>query len=273
MEYTTASEVGFVIGVFIGLAIYLGIYLLLAYILWRIGKKCRVGTFGLYCIPFYNLVLMCRWIGLTGWASVWFVMPWLLGAGSYLWSRPSPQMALFLIVLAVLYIAFLVYFWGNVARRFGRGFWLYGLTSLLFGISILFLAFDDSEVPKSDYQKPTDRSLSVFSLFCVSGEQAQRMVPVPRDGLYIGRNPSKANVVLHSNQISNVHVRVWPDPNGSGLWVKDWNSLNGTFYRDVRVDHPNRGTGWIPLRGQVLLTQGAQFRLGDRVVEFEVNIS
>jgi hypothetical protein len=277
MYDNAAKEFVFLFGIPLVLAVCSGLYLLNAYILWRIGRKCGVGTFGLYCIPFYNLVLMCRWIGLSEWASVWFVIPLLLGAGIYIWPQQSPAVVLFLLTVGALYLAFLVYFWGNfwgnVARRLGKGFWLYGLTSLLFGISVLFLAFDDSAAGEDDSGKAAGRAKSVFSLFCIAGEQAQRTIPVPQEGLYIGRNPAKANFVLHSNQISNVHVRVWPDPSGSGLWVKDWNSLNGTFYKEGRGDYRAKGGEWIPVRGQVLLNQGAHLRLGMEVAEFEVNIS
>lgn len=272
MYYNTVEQFGFLIGILLVLAVGSGLYLLSAYVLWRIGRKCRVGTFWTYCIPFYNFGLMCRWIGVSSWASAWFAIPLLAGAGSHFFSQENIAAMLFITGVLALFLGFWVYFWGNVALRLGKSFWLYGITSLLFGISILFLAFDESAA-SDDRASAASYPNVVFSLFWVSGEQARRVVPVPVEGLYIGRNPAKANLVLHSSQISNVHARVWPDPRGSGLWVKDWNSLNGTFYHEEHLNHRRNREEWVPVRGQVLLNQGARFRLGADVAEFEVSAS
>ena len=109
----------------------------------------------------------------------------------------------------------------------------------------------------------------MLSLYCVSGEFAHDAMEIPVDGIYIGRDPAKVNLVLGSDEISGVHVRVWPEPNSAQVWVEDWNSLNGTFYCQ-----PGAGGGstpeWIPLQGKVLLGNGARFRLGTGVAEFEI---
>ena len=53
-----------------------------------------------------------------------------------------------------------------------------------------------------------------------------------------------------------------------GLWLQDWNSLNGTYYcRSLNGERDGRSK-WKVLHGQVLLNSGAHFRLGDKVVEF-----
>src|SRR5208282_2198874 len=104
------------------------------------------------------------------------------------------------------WVMFLIYFWGSVASRLGRNFWLYGLTIWFFALPILFLAFDETAQPVVRDHVP-----SRLALCGVSGELAYTNLPVPGDGLYIGRNPARANLVLSSSQISNVHARVWPD--------------------------------------------------------------
>ena len=105
------------------------------------------------------------------------------------------------------------------------------------------------------------------SLYCVSGEFAHDSVEIPANGLSIGRDPSKVNLVLRSDEISGVHVRVWPEPGGSQVWLEDRNSLNGTYYRSDDQGSPSQ---WVQLKGKILLSRGARFRLGDNVAEFEI---
>ena len=106
-------------------------------------------------------------------------------------------------------------------------------------------------------------------LYCVSGDFASEQMEIPVDGMYVGRDPAKVNLVLRSDQISGVHVRVWPEPNSTQVWVEDWNSLNGTFYCQPGAGGGSRSE-WIPLQGKVLLGNGARFRLGSGIAEFEI---
>ena len=262
-----------------GVCVFVGGYVFGAYVLSRIGRKFGIGTFGRYCIPVYNVVLMCRWIGLSGWVAAWFYGPWLLASVFAAFIQPAPQVALawvvFWLIVGPFYLAFHVYFWGTVARHLGKSFWLYGLTTVFFfGLPILFLAFDDS-TPINPEQARLDRHATSngTSLYCVTGELAHATLTVPGDGLYIGRNPSKANLVLKSNQISNVHARVWPDRYSGGVWVEDWNSLNGTYYCPSAGGNGSGRAKWKVLHGRILLTDGSRFRLGAKVAEFEVRAS
>jgi len=107
-------------------------------------------------------------------------------------------------------------------------------------------------------------------LYCLSGEFAHDTVEIPLSGLYIGRDPAKANLVLGSNEVSGVHARVWSEPGGSQVWVEDQNSLNGTYYRADGEASPSQ---WVQLKGKVPMSGGARFRLGDDIAEFEVRIS
>jgi len=109
------------------------------------------------------------------------------------------------------------------------------------------------------------------SLYCVSGEFGGYQLGIPSKGLVIGRNPSRANLVLVSNEVSAAHVRVWPDISGSGLWIEDIHSTNGTYYCEcVQFDGRRR---WVELRGRRMLGKGAHFRIGCDVAEFEVRLA
>jgi hypothetical protein len=265
MDNRMIFQLGYAAGIVFAIA-FSGTYVLGAYVLSRIGKKFGVGSFGSYCVPFYNLILMCRWIGLSGWVSVWFFLPSIIQLA--VWA--VPELLYLRIPIALMYLAFFVYFWGTVARRLGRNFWLYGVTIALFVLPVLFLAFDDSQPPEPSRQSGRDnKSQSSVFLHCVSGELRSARLAIPANGLYIGRNPSKASLVLHSDQISNVHARVWPDSNGTGVWLEDWNSLNGTYYCTSANGERSRSK-WNVLHGRTLLNDGARFRLGDKVAEFEV---
>jgi serine/threonine protein kinase len=120
-----------------------------------------------------------------------------------------------------------------------------------------------SEVPSG---KVAARKLQ---LYCVSGEFQGHELEVPSEGLIIGRNRKRANLVLASDLVSGAHVRVWLDPAGSGLWIEDLNSTNGTCYFA-----PGTGKGgggeWIRLSGRKLLAAGERFQIGDEVAEFEL---
>jgi hypothetical protein len=105
-------------------------------------------------------------------------------------------------------------------------------------------------------------------LYCTSGDFASEQIEVPSEGIYIGRDPGKANLVLSSEQISSLHVRVWPEPNSARLWVEDLHSRNRTFYREEGAGRRSK-TEWIPLKGKILLDKGARFRLAS-AAEFEI---
>jgi hypothetical protein len=107
------------------------------------------------------------------------------------------------------------------------------------------------------------------ALYCLSGPFASAEIHVPDDGLYIGRLPDRAQLVLQSPLISRLHVRVWPDRGGAGIWLEDWSSLNGTSYGRA-IDPGSDHRSWRALRGRILLPPGARFRLANHVAEFEV---
>jgi FHA domain-containing protein len=64
-------------------------------------------------------------------------------------------------------------------------------------------------------------------LHCTSGPlEGQRFV-IEEEGLYIGRDPEVAKIVVNDNRISKRHVRIMP--RGGKVFAIDEGSTNGTF--------------------------------------------
>lgn len=103
----------------VSVAIWFVIYLFYCYAFYRIGRKFGIGSFGEYCIPIYNMVLICRCGGISGWNVLGLLIP-------------------------VVNIYFVIHIWGSVAERLGKSYWLYGIVTLLAFITIIILAFDNS---------------------------------------------------------------------------------------------------------------------------------
>jgi hypothetical protein len=243
-------------------------YVFFAYVLYRIGRKFGIGSFGEYCIPIYNNVLLCRCAGINPWLLLWLLVP-------------------------LANLGFTVYLWGTLAARLGRDFWLYGIGILLFGIPALILAFDDSRPVKGKEWAdgaalslnpqatalspgiPVGTPLSLDpratapapSILCTAGEFSGSRVPIGLGGLVIGRSAEKANVVLSSHEISAAHVKVWSDAEGR-VWIEDMSSSNGTYYCRPQ---PGQAPEWIQIKRPVALASGTRFRLGDDVAEFMVS--
>lgn len=274
--FSSAAFVGFVI-----LAAAAG-YVFGAYVLFRIGRKFGIGSFGEYCVPIYNYVLLCRCAA---------VSPWML----------------LLLFVPLANIGFTVYLWGTIARKLDRDFWLFGLGALLLGISVLVLAFDDSRpagrpdtLPRQPATAPHTAGMppqrpSVGpgqaaapqrgtvavnargiaprpahalepAIYCTAGEFSGNRVPVGTDGIVIGRNPRAAQLVLSSHEISAAHARLWADLEGR-VWIQDMDSLNGTYYCQSEGEPPD----WLEVKQPTLLARGARVRLGDGAAEFTVS--
>jgi pSer/pThr/pTyr-binding forkhead associated (FHA) protein len=114
---------------------------------------------------------------------------------------------------------------------------------------------------------PAQRSSS--NILCVTGEYKGNTIPVLSDGLIIGRDPSRCQIVLSSHDASRAHTSVVPDRNDSpSVVVTDLQSTNGTFRR-VSGSLP-QSFKWERIMGSVVLKQGEIFRIGKGVAEFEV---
>jgi len=209
-----------------------------AYVLYRIGNKFGVGSFGEYCIPVYNYVLLCR-------------------------CAQIPPVRLFWLLVPFANLGFLVYLWGTLSTKLGHNFWIFGLGMFLIGIPAFILAFDQS--------RPAVRRGTLVeeepSVICISGEFSGSRLPVRATGLILGRSAEKSNVVLASPEVSAVHARLWSDPDGR-VWVEDLRSSNGTYYCQPQ---PGEALEWVQIDEPVALLKGFHLRLGENSVEFVVS--
>jgi pSer/pThr/pTyr-binding forkhead associated (FHA) protein len=90
-------------------------------------------------------------------------------------------------------------------------------------------------------------------LHCTGGAlEGQRFI-IEDQGLYIGRDPSLATVVIPDSRISKRHVRIVP--RDGRVWAIDQGSTNGTFLKDQRIT-------------EVQLKRGDTLILGDNAATF-----
>jgi type IV pilus assembly protein PilM len=101
------------------IVVFIAIWFFISYTLYRIGKKFQIGSFWGYCIPIYDIYLICKCADVPLWNIVGLFIP-------------------------ILNIYCCVNIWGSIAERLGKSYWLYGIATLLFGIPVLILAFDGS---------------------------------------------------------------------------------------------------------------------------------
>jgi hypothetical protein len=120
--------------------------------------------------------------------------------------------------------------------------------------------------PKPELKQRVVRSLS---LHCSIGEYQGQDIEIGSNEIVMGRNPNVANLVLSSSEVSAKHLRVWCDPAGTGIWIEDLNSTNGTFYRES----VSTQSAWSRLNGRKLLSNGDRFRLSSQAAEFEVKLA
>lgn len=185
-----------------------------AYVSLRIGRKFAIGSFLGFSVPIYNFVLLCRCAGISPWLILLNVIPF----GG---------------------LVFPVWLYGAIARRLGKSFWLNGLGFWLV-IPILIMAFDDSapgtRLPiEGDFQVDDDKVPAPISprvtVEFVSGQFQGEQVEIPAEGLVIGRNPAKSNLVVNDEAVSGKHLRITVLSDADGVWVEDLASTNGSFYR------------------------------------------
>jgi hypothetical protein len=110
---------------------------------------------------------------------------------------------------------------------------------------------------------PVPKLAASAEIYCRTGLLSGYSYPVTAEGLFIGREPSAAQIIVESRQVSARHARIALDPGSRGVWVEDMRSTNGTY--------SSAGAGpWEPVRGRQLLMPGSRFAIGQGVVEFEV---
>lgn len=264
----------------------LGFYLFGCLVQFKICEKFGIGTLFECCIPIYNMVLLCRCADISGWNVLWLIIPGIFLA--------TPLAFLSAIITCI----FNVVLWGKIAERMGRSYWQYGLgCTFLLGIPILVLAFgaaspssasisypvrknDEFVAPEPVYKplplndpyvspSPVFVGSSSLGIYCCTGELRGNTIPVNAGGLTIGRDPSRCQIVLSSNDASRAHTSVVPDRNdSSAMVVTDLQSTNGTFRQ--APGSSSQSFKWERIVGSAVLKQGNKFRIGKDVAEFEV---
>lgn len=101
-----------------------------------------------------------------------------------------------------------------------------------------------------------------MALFGLSGSYMGKAIPVPPEGLILGRDSVSCNLVIGAEGISRRHARIAKTPSGGGWVVEDLNSTNGTFIF--------ASNGWARVQGQQTVSTGSRIRLGTDGPEFEV---
>ena len=96
----------------------------------------------------------------------------------------------------------------------------------------------------------------------ITGSYAGQQIPIPTEGILIGRDPSQCTLVLNSSSVSRRHARLSPGPSPDYWILEDLNSTNGTFVQE--------GASWKRIASPVTVGIFRRIRLGDDGHEFEI---
>lgn len=99
------------------------------------------------------------------------------------------------------------------------------------------------------------------ALFGLSGPYRGQTIPVPSEGLILGRESASCNLIISADGVSRRHSRVAKTPSGGGWVVEDLGSTNGTYVF--------ASNGWARVSGQLPLSTGSRIRLCEDGPEFE----
>ncbi len=115
----------------------------------------------------------------------------------------------------------------------------------------------DEEARKTDPPVGTEMVQWYGMLHCTQGPlEGQRFV-IEEEGLYIGRDPALAKIVVADSRVSKRHVRILP--RDGKVWAIDEGSTNGTFMKGQRIT-------------EVQLKRGDTLVLGDEAATFVYQI-
>jgi DNA segregation ATPase FtsK/SpoIIIE, S-DNA-T family len=78
---------------------------------------------------------------------------------------------------------------------------------------------------------------AALELRVIAGFDAGRRLPLPPDGVLVGRDPD-CDLVLGDDGVSRRHLRVHPSPGGVRATVTDLGSVNGTWVEGTRIEQP-----------------------------------
>ncbi|MBA4390034.1 MAG: hypothetical protein C0399_03755 [Syntrophus sp. (in: bacteria)] len=127
--------------------IIIAIWVFVSYTLYRIGKKFETSSFLAYCIPVYNAYLLCK------------------SANIPLWN------------VAVCFVPVLnIGMWGSIAEKFGKSYWLYGISISLFWFPALILAFDSSNAVSYDSFEKMEKEEPVEQFVPQKTQEAEKYI-------------------------------------------------------------------------------------------------
>ncbi|GBC88799.1 Putative serine protease HtrA [bacterium HR13] len=104
-----------------------------------------------------------------------------------------------------------------------------GLVIVGGGLGFMFLRGKKSAAPAG-----TKTETSIGKLIGVGGQVAGQTYSIPSQGIKIGRDPSKNNIVIRDDRVSREHA--WIGLVGNQVVVRDLNSANGTFVNGVQIN-------------------------------------
>lgn len=154
----------------------------------------------------------------------------------------------------------------------GMGIWLVGIGAVIL-IGAAFLLYQGAPGQKRPFHRP-DAGRSgpepnrqpVYSrksfLGGITGTYAGQQIPIPREGILIGRDSTQCTLVLTSPSVSRRHARLSPGPSPDYWVLEDLNSTNGTFIQE--------GASWTRVTSPVTLGIFRKLRIGDDGNEFEI---
>lgn len=241
----------------------IGIYVLSAYCMLRLGRKFGIGNFWGYMIPFYNMYLIHQCSRLPNNYLLILLIPFV---GPMIWSA----------------IVF-----GEIAKRLGKDYWIFGLGTALIGIPFFIMALDSSMpqegavanlygVPQQlavtpplqgiNHQKDQRFTGSTAFLVGKSGMYQGAVIPIPAEGVVIGRDANLSNIIISEDSVSKSHVRLALHPaRYDTVLVQDMGSTHGTFLQE-------RNGAWFPISGEHQLTAAtsSMIRIGSSQEIFEI---
>jgi type IV pilus assembly protein PilM len=109
-----------IIPMLITFIVAVGAWVFFSYVMYRIGRKFEKGSLIEYCIPVYNVVLLCRCGDISPWNVLGLAVP-------------------------IVNIYFTIHIWGSIAQRLGKSYWIYGVGAFVFWITVFIMAFDNSQ--------------------------------------------------------------------------------------------------------------------------------
>ncbi|MCX5806882.1 MAG: type IV pilus assembly protein PilM [Proteobacteria bacterium] len=109
-----------IIPILVSLFAAVGAWIFFSYVMYRIGRKFEIGSFLGYCIPVYNIVFLCKCGDISPWNTLGLIVP-------------------------IVNIYFTIHIWGSIAERLGKNYWIYGIGSFIFYITVFIMAFDSSQ--------------------------------------------------------------------------------------------------------------------------------